>query len=237
MSYVETILLSSFLNDQCAPDQFKSEIEAAQQNETFGKIIIGNPEVGFSDVELTLSAEPDAAERTVLLGIAAAHTAAGLADSAYTPDGNLIVAPTFEYTDLDPVWSGYLYKPTAKGAGVDPVYSMFDEPTAGDLRLRGGLYALESEGAELGDMVEFSIVDKDDVLGLFATYGLTQGVDVLELKKFVRTEYVSPTSIGAEHYFGSDGGFRLAGGLYFRSTYISTGAATPDFRVRLSYQE
>lgn len=37
-----------------------------------------------------------------------------------------------------------------------------------------------------------SIVDKDDVLGLFSTYGLTVGVDVLELKEFVEDFYAPP---------------------------------------------
>lgn len=237
MSYIESIPLTSFLNGQCAPDQLKSEIEGLQQAGTFGRVLIGDPEVGFTDVELTFSEEPTAAEKTLLLDLAAVHTAVGSDDPMISPDGHLIVAPSFKHTGLDPAWESYLYKPTAQGADPDPVYSMFDEVITMNLRLSGGAYALESSGAELGDMVEFSVVDKDDVLGLFSGYGLTAGVDVLELKKYVRTEYVSPAQIGAERSFGGDGGFKMIAGLYLRTTYISTGAATPDLRVRISTEE
>lgn len=240
MSVTKTIALADFTasGGQCAPDQLKKEIEDAQQAELIGKVLIGDPEVGFTDVDLEFSDTLDANETTALDSIVAAHTAEGLPGEGLSADGHLIVAPTFEHTGMDPVWKGFLYAPTPKGASEDPVTSMFDEPITTEIRLRGGWYSQATNSAELGDVIEFSVVDKDDVLGLFALYGLTVGVDVLELKKFVQSEHITPAEVlGTEHPFVSKGGFKLAAGLYFRTTYVSTGAGAPKIKVKILYVE
>lgn len=240
MSVTKTIQLSDFTTSggQCAPDQLKKEISDAQQAGLIGKVLIGDPDVGFTDVVLTFSDTLSVNEDDAVSALVAAHTAVGLPAEGLSADGHLIVAPTFEHTGMDPVWKGFAYTPTPKGANPDPIYSMFDEEITTEIRLRGGWYSLMTTGAEVGDVVEFSVVDKNNVLGYFALYGLTVGTDILELKKFVVTEYVNPAeALGAEHPFVSRGGFKLAAGLFFRTTYVSAGATAPKIKVKLEYVE
>lgn len=80
----------------------------------------------------------------------------------------------------------------------------------------------------LNDYAEFSVVDKDNVLGLFALYGLVPGVDILEIVKYVRRHYIPPcgTAAAREPYSGEilPGTVApLAAGLYMRVKYHSTG--------------
>lgn len=143
-----------------------------------------------------------------------------------TSDGRPILAPTFEDNyGLTPIWLGEL---RVANAGA---ISIFDTEITTELRLRGGWYELlVPDEAVLGDYVEFAIVDKDNVLGYFGYYGLTPGVDVLELKKYVRNEYVSPKSVGIRQEFASGGVFQVMVGLYFRTIYHSTGLVPVTFK-------
>lgn len=242
MSYTHVIPLSEFTsgNQTCAPDQFRHEIEAAQQAGEISHVLLGDVQVGFGEVETTWGAELSAAEISKLSELASAHTAEGLSKGGVTPEGYPIVANTWERTNLDPVWKGFLCEPAPKDSeGGDPVYSMFDEPITDEILLRGGWYTILEDKASVGDIIEFSIVDKDDALGMFGGLGLTPGEDVLELAKFVRTEYISASTadVGVDHDFTTRGGFRLVPGLYMRTTYIATGTVAPKFKIRLEYQE
>ncbi|HUV84463.1 MAG TPA: hypothetical protein VMV86_02075 [Methanosarcinales archaeon] len=146
-------------------------------------------------------------------------------------NGLPLMAPTFEDTQgLTTVWKSHLYTATA-GA-----LSIFDEPVLSQIKVRGGWYELFSSPTE-GDYVEFSVIDKDDVLGLFSTYGLTIGVDILELKKFVRTEYINPNSINARQEFLSNGATSVYAGLYMRVAYLSTGLSDVVFKITEKYHE
>lgn len=149
----------------------------------------------------------------------------------FTSSGHQIMAPTLEYDlDLRNIWKGYKYTATA-GA-----QSFFDEQVTQELKLRGGWYALLDSNAVVGDYVEFSIIDKDDVLGYFQYYGLTVGQDVLELSKFVRTDYVNPTSFGRQE-FAANSASDVVTGLYFRTTYKSVGANDITFKIVIRYLE
>jgi len=147
-------------------------------------------------------------------------------------NGLPLTAPTFEDTQgLTTVWKSYLYTATA-GA-----LSVFDEPVSSQIKMRGGWYELFGNDAAAGDYVEFSIIDKDDVLGLFSTYGLTVGVDILELKKFVRTEYTNPDSANSRQEFISNGATSVYTGLYTRVAYLSTGLSDVKFKITEKYHE
>jgi len=147
-------------------------------------------------------------------------------------DGLPIVAPTFEDTQgLTTVWKGYLRTATAGALNI------FDEVVTSQIRVRGGWYEILDSNANIGDYLEFSIIDKDDVLGLFATYGLTVGVDVLELKKFIRTEYVNPNGNNKRQIFESSGASIVISGLYMRTSYLSTGTVDVQFKVVEKYHE
>lgn len=139
-------------------------------------------------------------------------------------DGGVRFAPTFEDTnDLQPQWEGYLYKATAGAT------SIFDEVVDVEKRIRGGWYEVFG-GAVLGDYVEFSVVDKDDVLGYFTPLGLVVGQDVLELQKYVRKEYVNP-GVGGRNNFMANSVWPLIPGLYMRTTFVSTGDEDVDLKV------
>jgi len=136
--------------------------------------------------------------------------------------GNPRIAPTFEDDQgLNGAWITNRYVITPG------VLNIFDEVVVKELKVRGGWYELMHSPSDCPaldtDYIEFSIVDKDDVLGLFALYGLTVGVDVLELAKFVRTEYVNPFAAGQRQLFTVNGASDVLAGLYFRKYYMSTG--------------
>lgn len=140
-------------------------------------------------------------------------------------DGNPVLAPTFEDTmGLYPQWTGRKYTATA-GA-----ISIFDEVVTTEKQLRGGWYELFDENAVEGDYLEFSVVDKDDVLGLFTLYGLTEGEDVLELKKYVKTDYINVLKRDRQ-IFMAGSTFVVTAGLYLRTIYESVGEADVTFKV------
>lgn len=151
-------------------------------------------------------------------------------------EGQPIMAPTFEDDlGLTAAWQGHLYSATKDTLNI------YDELVTTQLKLRGGWYELihppGTPQAELGDYLEFSIVDKDDVLGLFSTYGLTVGVDVLELGKFVRKDYLNPHTMERQ-VFKVAGAFDVLPGLYFRTYFRSFGTTNDvDFKVVIHYHE
>ena len=77
--------------------------------------------------------------------------------------------------------------------------------------------------AVINDYIEESVIDKDDVLGLFSIYGLTVGVDILELKKYVKKEFINPLTAGQRQVFQANSTFVVTAGLYLRTAYNSTG--------------
>jgi len=99
--------------------------------------------------------------------------------------------------------------------------------------LAGGTFALKAgnPGSDIheDDYAEFSVVDKDDVLGLFATYGLTVGVDVLELKKYVKTHYFLEDDSGHRMHIEPSTLAQVLPGLYMRACYMSHGNQDMDF--------
>ena len=147
-------------------------------------------------------------------------------------DDNPVLAPTFESTGgLHPMWHGHLYTVTAGALNI------YDELVTTEKQLRGGWYEIMDNNAIVNDYIEEAVVDKDDTLGLFATYGLTVGVDVLELKKYVKTEYINPLVAGERQIFMVSSTFVIAAGLYLRTMYNSTGANDITLKVTtLTYE-
>lgn len=170
---------------------------------------------------------PDGDPAPTLCPTNSAHTVDGVLTSitgstggaAPVNDGGApIQAPTFEDTGgLHPRWQGYLYNVTKDSTNI------FDELVTTEKQLRGGWYEVMDANSVVGDYIEEAVVDKDDVLGLFATYGLTVGVDVLELKKYVKTEYINPLVAGQRQLFIAKSTFLIMAGLYTRIIYHSVG--------------
>jgi len=137
-----------------------------------------------------------------------------------------VFAPTFEYTEgVHPQWESQLYTATA-GAK-----SIFDKLVVQEEQLREGYYELMDHHGIIGDYIEQSIVDKNDVLGYFALYGYVVGQDVLELKKYIKTEYINPLTAGQQIKFTARSTTVLVPGLFMRTTYDSTGLVDTQFKV------
>jgi hypothetical protein len=135
-------------------------------------------------------------------------------------EGKQVTAPTFEDTGgIHPQWRGHKYTATKDSTNI------FDEKITIEKHIRGGWYELLDDNAVVGDYIEFAVVDKDDVLGLFAGLGLEVGVDVLELKKYVKTEYVNPSGAHERQLFMAKSTFVIAAGLYLRTIYESVGTS------------
>ena len=147
--------------------------------------------------------------------------------SPRTDEGYPVSAPTFEATGgLHPQWHGHLYDVSAGS------YNIFDEPITVEKQLRGGWYEFFDSSPVVGDYIEFSVVDKDDVLGLFPVYGLTVGQDIIELKKYVKTEYINPAGYGQRHEIVAKSTFVVTAGLYLRTSYHSEGSQ--DFKLKVT---
>jgi len=189
-----------------------------------------------------MKAAVSAEDKTTLDGLVAAHTGevpdedapmvVDFQTSTKNDEGKLVTAPTFEDVQgLAPQWEAYLYTATAGAINI------FDELVTTEKKIRGGWYEImDGSSPIIGDEVEFAVVDKDDTLGLFSTYGLTVGQDVLELRKYVKSECVNPGGIGRQMFQGQSA-FTVVAGLYMRSIYDSTGETDVQFKVvMLSYE-
>jgi hypothetical protein len=145
-------------------------------------------------------------------------------------DGATINATTFEDTfGLAPMWEGEYHEAVAGAINI------FDTVVTTEKRLRGGWYELLCDDAAVEDYVEFSVVDKDDVLGLFELLGIPEG-GFLELRKYVKKDYVNPANRTRQAFIGNSA-FLVCAGLYLRSTYVSTGSTNVKFKANtLAYE-
>lgn len=146
-------------------------------------------------------------------------------------NGCLIMAPTLEHDlGLTAVWKGYSYS-AQPGA-----LNFFDQEITNEIKLRGGWYEILEATPALGDYIEFSVIDKNDVLGYFQYFGLTVGVDVLELRKFVRTNYIKPGATSMREY-PANSASNVVAGLFFRTTYHSVGQVAVPVTIVVHYLE
>lgn len=138
---------------------------------------------------------------------------------------------------LEEVPSAPAFDTTANGIVVSPSYGHYpnesgryknvalkavaDATTIEDFRITQEIYL---QGADFWvasghweDIVDFSVVDKDDVLGLFGYLGLTVGQDILELVRHVDHYPVKPGDSQGSFYPPSHA--EVASGLYLRVKY------------------
>jgi hypothetical protein len=128
----------------------------------------------------------------------------------------------YAYADEKTVFQGFSY--TAQPGALN----IYDEPIGNQLvYIQGG--KLWVKQPNLGDYAELSVVDKDNVLGLFDQYGLVEGTDVLEVSKWVRKLHTPPWNWECELFAKTAGS--VAPGLYLRVAYENTGTSAVDFGV------
>ena len=126
----------------------------------------------------------------------------------------------YAFADESTVFQGYNY--TAQPGALN----IFDEQVNNNtVYIQGGKFWVKSPN--LGDYAEMSVVDKDNVLGLFSQYGLTEGVDVLEISKWVRNLRIPPWDWECEMMAKTVG--ELTPGLYLRIAYQNVGVDPVDF--------
>lgn len=144
-------------------------------------------------------------------------------------EGIPITTPFFRYeSTLDGHFKGYQYTATKN------TLSIFDELITTEIKVEAGWFEILDENAQVGDWIDFSVVDKDDVLGMFSALGLTVGNDVLEVGNLVRTEYVNPRSTD-RCVFRVERPATVLPGLYFRVKYNSVGTVN-DVDFKVTYQ-
>ena len=143
-------------------------------------------------------------------------------------NGCIITATSHTYFEEDGKFKGFLL--TASG----------NQTTIYDHKLNRQIYVTEGyfwhAGGNIGDYAEFSIVDKDDILGLFDYYDLEVGVDVLELGKFVETQYLNP-ECGPMIRMTSPTEADVCSGLYMRTKYENVGDETGHLGVTYLWLE
>lgn len=129
--------------------------------------------------------------------------------------GALVTAATYSQYEEDAAFKGIMLDAPANQT------SIHDLEITTQIYIEGGYFW--SDGGNKGDYVEVSVVDKDDVLGLFGQFNLTVGVDVLELDKFVETMYLKPGGMEFSLVQTSDIA-QVMEGLYIRTKYENVGA-------------
>ena len=158
--------------------------------------------------------------------------------------GNITLTQTFPNLGMVQIREGYDF--TADHG----IQSFNDVEVTTELRISGGkCWILNPAAVHPNDRMEFSIVDKNGVvlvpggggLTLFEYYGLTPGVDVILLEKFLRNIRIkkgNPDN-GYEMLFepSSIHGDPLMLGLFMRASCISYGDTDLDIYYELIYYE
>jgi len=154
--------------------------------------------------------------------------------------GDPIYSPT-----LDDVMGLYPKKKSYKNTAVAGQINFFDIEVTQEKRINGGEYWIHNDdvvNVNDDDYVEFSIIDKNDVLGLFSTYGLNKdNGDILELSKFVLTDYVKKgnpeNGYHSQLFEGIKGTNLVRTGLFMRAAYVSNGQSNIRWIWRLYFYE
>ena len=158
-----------------------------------------------------------------------------LEGATFTSEGGLKTAQEIGEMELMPVLKRRKHVSTASKVTFN------DIEITSEVKLEGGDYYVYSDLVNIPteDMVEFSIIDKNDIWqpGLFAVLGLEIGEDVLELHKFVKTEYIVEKK--GEFYETAYGAraFEVMAGLFLRIAYTSTGSSDVILYSRILWDE
>jgi hypothetical protein len=140
------------------------------------------------------------------------------------------------YGDLKPQAKGYSFTATAGET------TFYDIPVTSQVRMFGGVYWIcNPQDVEDQDLIEFSVIDKDDTLGYFTALGLTVGVDILELNKYYKNGYVKKGNPAEGYKYRplerNPAAVDVLAGLYFRTTYQSSGSVDIEVIQEIEYGE
>lgn len=136
---------------------------------------------------------------------------ADIAEELYSEYGGLVVSATYDAVEDDCEFMGLSF--VASGDAT----TIFDMKIEYVIRIHGGEAWVAS--GHWGDEVSFAVVDKDDVLGLFAIYGVPEG-GILELSRLVKDNPIIPDCSGYFHKnYNPPTVSEVVSGLYFRCIY------------------
>jgi hypothetical protein len=173
--------------------------------------------VTADDCAITFVDALSSGQETTLDAIVAAHSGQALATQNIDAKGNPVVATSiYGYSAERTRFMGYRY------SAPPNTLSIFDEVIVKQLFLQGGDGSVDY--AVDGDYAEFSIIDKDDVLGFFVPLGLTVGVDILEIDKYIKKKYMADGHNEMTHRVPVAA--PVLEGLYFRLTYNAVAGGT-----------
>lgn len=160
----------------------------------------------------------------------------------YTPK------PTFPLNENGEVKVAQSYN-TAKTPLFFNMYKFFANPDGSFLfdtvidtpfRMVGGeVWYGNPQSVHEEDYISFSIIDKDDIFGAFAAYGIVKGEGELRISKYVEKEYVKKGSMENEYYSKimlTDMSSRLLpAGLVLRTKYVSHSIEPISVKLRYLY--
>lgn len=109
---------------------------------------------------------------------------------------------------------------------------MYDFQITKELLMQGGLWWVQTTGNS--DRASFSIVDKQNTLGLHTAYGLPSGY-AIELKKFVK-DYSIPPGVNTGSVAAPTVS-PVVSGLYIRTTYDNNGDDNATIGVNYIWYE
>lgn len=159
-------------------------------------------------------------QQTTLIGIINVHEGSPviIQEPQYASNKAMEVAQVYGDPGNSPFW---IADPEIMTAGQT---TFVDFEITTELELKGGIYGiLNFDDIHKDDYIEASLIDKDNILGLFSLYGLTPGVDILELDKFLKTWH--PKYFNRVERFMADlGVLPMIIGLYLRFAYNSSGS-------------
>jgi hypothetical protein len=149
-----------------------------------------------------------------------------------TADGDPIIAPAPTVVEgYNGCFNGWRFVVTA---GAQNFHDML---LTNNIRIQGGWRRLMCAGTIPDtDLMELSVVDKDNFTGMFdgtdphgmnptlIDLDLTVGVDVLEIFKYVRDHYACEADKNQRYDFEFRSAKFLPAGLYLRAMYNSTGS-------------
>jgi len=145
--------------------------------------------IDFDDVQVTFRfrAPLSPAEEVALDAVIAAHDGVPLPTGGHVDSkGNPVFAPTFLSASEQARLEGY------ELVGAPGVTTILDIEVTTQMLVQGGQFWIS--GAVAGDMCHFSVVDKNNVLGLHTLHGLPLGTPI-ELVRYVKNYRLPPVPI------------------------------------------
>lgn len=163
----------------------------------------------ISNVSIVFKNTLSTSEETLLNDLVNNHIGTPLENLAFNELGQQIVAPTFLHVSQKARLQGFPMEIEPDTVGI------LDIEVTTQLLVQGGQFWVQN--SEAGDQVSFSVVDKNNILGLHTLYSLPLGTP-LELVRYVK-DYQLPTATIWQDNIDMPTVADVAQGLFLRVIY------------------